>query len=64
MRPEGRSSDGVSSTGIGRRFAVVLNEASGFSLDGRSGATEAIQAAFTHHGLIPVFISSSIGDLP
>lgn len=60
MPPEGTSSDGVSSNRLGRRFAVVLNEASG----SQTGVTEAVRAAFTHHGLIPVFIPASVGDLP
>ena len=48
---------------LGRTFSVVLNEASG-SLIGRSGVTEEVRVAFGHHGVIPIFISGSIGDLP
>ncbi len=62
MHQETTSSDGVSLHRSGRRFSVVLNEASG-SRCGGSGLTETVQAAFTHHGLIPVFIPASIGNL-
>jgi len=60
MPPEGTSSDGVSSNRLRRRFAVVINEASGL----QTGVTESVRAAFTLHGLIPVFIPASVGDLP